>query len=137
MPELADRAVALAGELGAALPERPGVTGIVDLAVTGTDTGDVHVTLAWLDGRLTSVTPGAPATAELTLGLPAGDARSVVEGALAPSVAYMRGRLRTAGDNRLLLGILAATASPVFAHWAAGIRDALPAADHPGADAAT
>jgi hypothetical protein len=57
----------------------------------------------------------------LTLGTD--DARSVKEGRLDPSVAFMQGRLKTSGDNALLLRVLSWTATPAFpsalASWSA------------------
>jgi SCP-2 sterol transfer family len=52
---------------------------------------------------------------DLTLSLSPADAEAVRRGDLAPSVAFMQGRLKTAGDNALLLEVLAWTATPAFA----------------------
>lgn len=57
---------------------------------------------------------GGLAEADLTLSLSPEDARAVTDGRLAPSVAFMQGRLKTAGDNGLLLEVLAWTAGPSF-----------------------
>ncbi len=54
---------------------------------------------------------GGPA---LTLGLSPDDAELVWNGDLAPSVAFMQGRLKTSGDNALLLAVLAWSATPAF-----------------------
>jgi hypothetical protein len=42
------------------------------------------------------------------------DARSVKDGHLEPSVAFMQGRLKTSGDNALLLRVLKWSATPAF-----------------------
>jgi SCP-2 sterol transfer family len=111
----------LAAEVGAGLPARPGVTGTVALVVTGTEAGEVTSTLVWEDGRLVAATPGAPADPALTLTLPAADGRAVLAGELEPSVAFMRGRLKTAGDNGLVLGVLGATQGAPLRAWLAGV----------------
>ncbi len=58
--------------------------------------------------------PGYEGEADLTLTIGTGEARLVKEGELDPSVAFMRGRLKSSGDNALLLRILAWSASPAF-----------------------
>lgn len=62
-------------------------------------------------GTLSEGCDGEPA---LTLSIGPDDARLVREGELAPSVAFMQGRLKTSGDNALLLKVLAWTATPAF-----------------------
>ena len=106
---------------GARLGLSPGVTGTVVLVVTGTAEGDVTVRLRLDDGRPADglLGDGPGPDPDLTLTLPAADADGIVAGTLDPSVAFMRGRLKTAGDNRLLLGLLAATAVPGFGAWLA------------------
>jgi hypothetical protein len=68
-------------------------------------------------GKTTSEGAGtdeAAAEPALTLSLSPDDAQAVREGRLAPSVAFMQGRLKTSGDNALLLEVLAWTATPGF-----------------------
>jgi len=76
----------------------------------------------WTDDGPGTLAQGGGAEADLTLTLSPDDARSVHHGELAPSVAFMQGRLKTAGDNALLLRVLAWTATPDFeaslAEWA-------------------
>jgi hypothetical protein len=52
---------------------------------------------------------------ELAVILPAPVARAILAGELSPSVAFMRGRLKTRGDPGAVLDVLAATAAPAFA----------------------
>jgi SCP-2 sterol transfer family len=64
--------------------------------------------------------PGAQLTApqpepDLALALSPDDAQLVARGELEPSVAFMQGRLKTSGDNALLLRVLAWTTTPAFA----------------------
>jgi len=61
------------------------------------------------------VSGGPHGEADLTLGLSWADAALVVSGELPPSVAYMQGRLKTSGDNALLLKVLAWSATTAFA----------------------
>lgn len=84
----------------------------VECAVLGGPDGDVRV---HADGE---VALGALADATVSLTLPYADAIAVVRGELQPSVAFMQGRMKTAGDPGKLLDLLAATATPDF-------RDAL------------
>lgn len=59
--------------------------------------------------------PGCDGEPALSLLLSPEDADLVRRGQLAPSVAFMQGRLKTAGDNALLLRVLKWTARPAFA----------------------
>jgi hypothetical protein len=86
--------------------------------------GPVQWSCGWGEDGPGPVTPGCDGEPDLTLGLSPDDARSVQQGQLAPSVAFMQGRLKTSGDNELLLRVLAWTATPAFqaslAAWAGG-----------------
>lgn len=105
-------------ELGGELPEVPGATGTVAVSLPGWQGADRVVVLRWHDGRPAEVLDaGAAGAADVTLTLPAEEAAAVAAGRLAPSVAYMRGRLKTAGDPGLVLAVLAATATPAFGRW--------------------
>ena len=104
-------------ELGSELPGAPGVSGTVVLVLPGQPEGDRVSATVWADGRPVDVLDSPPAVADLTLTLAAEEAGAVALGQLTPSVAYMQGRLKTAGDNRLLLAVLAATTTPAFARW--------------------
>jgi SCP-2 sterol transfer family len=66
------------------------------------------------DGPGALVTP-VPAEPDLALALSPADAQLVGRGELEPSVAFMQGRLKTSGDNALLLRVLAWTTTPAFA----------------------
>ncbi len=65
------------------------------------------------DGPGTPVTAG-PTESDLALALSPDDAQLVGRGELEPSVAFMQGRLKTSGDNALLLRVLAWTTTPAF-----------------------
>jgi hypothetical protein len=60
------------------------------------------------------VSSGLEGEPDLTLTLGTDDARSVKNGQLDPSVAFMQGRLKTSGDNALLLSVLKWSATPAF-----------------------
>ena len=69
--------------------------------------------------------PGCDGEPALSLLLSPDDADLVGRGELAPSVAFMQGRLKTTGDNGLLLRVLAWTARPTFADALEQWRQAL------------
>jgi len=52
--------------------------------------------------------------ADVTLTLTPEDARSVAEGLLDPTVAFMRGQMKVVGDNALLLSVLPLMRGPGF-----------------------
>lgn len=68
----------------------------------------------WSEAGPGPVEQGWEGEPDLTLTLAPADAQAVRDGTLAPSVAFMQGRLKTAGDNALLLEVLAWTTSPAF-----------------------
>jgi putative sterol carrier protein len=82
----------------------------------------VQWSCGWDDDGPGPVREGCDGEPDLTLGLSRDDALSVQQGQLPPSVAFMQGRLKTSGDNELLLRVLAWTATPAFqaalATWA-------------------
>jgi putative sterol carrier protein len=118
------RAAALAKRFGPDLPEKPGVSGTVDVAITAVADGDFHVALTFVDGRIVATAERADPSAVVTLGLAVEEARAVLDGRLTPSAAFMRGRLKTSGDKGLLLSVLAASTTPAFDSWVAAMREA-------------
>ena len=86
----------------------------VEATVTGAPGNDVKWNVQVRGGTVAAAAGGAPgADVSLTLGYD--DAVAVLRGDLAPSVAFMRGTMKTAGDQGRLLDLLAATARPGFA----------------------
>jgi hypothetical protein len=73
------------------------------------------------DGVAAGGAPGPQPEADLVLTLAAADAVQVFSGAVEPSVAFMRGRLKAAGDGGLLLGFLESTRSDTFEAWRIGM----------------
>jgi putative sterol carrier protein len=80
--------------------EPDGSTGL-HAVVTGGPDGDVKV--------------GDPDTAALSFTVPADVLREIIAGSLEPTVAFMQGRLKTAGDTGALFRELARTRSADFA----------------------
>jgi SCP-2 sterol transfer family len=68
----------------------------------------------WSDDGPGAQLSAPPPEPDLALALSPDDARLVGRGELEPSVAFMQGRLKTSGDNALLLRVLAWTATPAF-----------------------
>lgn len=98
-------------------PPVTGVTGTVSLAITGPRGGDVSYHWSYRDGVPGDGGVGAAADADLTLTITRADAEAVASGAVEPSVAYMRGRLKATGEGALLLGLLASTATDSYRDW--------------------
>ncbi len=81
----------------------------VECTVTGGPDGDVKLHAAGNDVSL-----GALEDADVSLTVPYAEAIAIAQGELEPSVAFMQGRMKTAGDPGKLLDLLAATATPAF-----------------------
>jgi hypothetical protein len=100
-----------ATELVAALGDWPGTDGPapVELSFTvlGAPGGDVTGTHRLWPG-------GEGAARQVALTLPVGETRALIAGELAPSVAFMRGRMKTSGDPGALLEVLEATATSAW-----------------------
>ncbi len=102
--EASGAALAAGGAWGAA-------TGVVAVEVGGADGGAYW--REWAGGVPVGGGVGKPdGPADLTLGLTEAEARAFWRGEWRADVAFMRGQLKTAGDNALLLTLLAAAARP-------------------------
>lgn len=78
-----------------------------------TGTGGGYYWREWRAGAPVSWGAGRPGSEPvLVLTVAVADAGALWEGAVSPSVSFMRGRLKAAGDLRLWLDLLAATARP-------------------------
>ena len=92
----------------------PGGSGMVQIVVTGTDLpndGKWYVRLD--DGVVAEAGAGSSlGRSDVTLTVPFAEAAAMAAGELDPSVAFMRGRMKTAGDPGLVLDVLAAVGSP-------------------------
>ena len=92
--------------LGAELPERPGATARVQHVVTGTPDGEVRYVVAFLDGRPTEVTLGGDDAADVTYTNTYADAQQLAKGTLDPTVWFMQGRTKMAGDMGRVLALM-------------------------------
>ena len=99
------------------LPPVPGASGSVSLSVSGGARKEVHVRWAYEDGVADRGAPTTRPEADLVLTLASRDAVDVFSGAVEPSVAFMRGRFKAAGDGGLLLGFLESTLTAAFDAW--------------------
>lgn len=119
-----------AGEQWPALPPAPGASGVVTLVVSTGPRREVAFHWRYEEGTAVSGGPGpgsAPAApgsgsardagGDLVLTVSVADAGEILSAAVAPSVAFMRGRLKASGDGGLLLAFLASTEDPAFAGW--------------------
>jgi SCP-2 sterol transfer family len=73
------------------------------------------------------ILPGCHDEPDLTLTIGTDDAYRVKQSELNPSVAFMQGKLKSTGDNALLLSILAWSATPAFTEALAGLAAEQPA----------
>ncbi len=85
----------------------PGPSLTVQSIVTGGVDGDAEAALRLDDGVVVEAASGALAAPDVTLTATSADAATMAAGELDPSVAFMQGRMKTAGDPGLLLELLA------------------------------
>ena len=112
-PEWLDAAAGMYGSL----PDVPGATGSVNLAFVVAPRKEVAIHWRYDDGRPVEGATGVVPEPDLALSMAAADAADVVSGRVEPSVAFMRGRLKAAGDGGLLLAFLESTTAPAFEQW--------------------
>ncbi len=89
----------------------PGPTGTVQIVVTGAPDGDGKWHLRLDEGVVVEAEAGTRSAPDLTLTVGYAEAAAMAAGELDPSVAFMRGRMKTAGDPGLVLDVLAGTAA--------------------------
>ena len=87
---------------------------LIESTVTGAPGSDVRWHVQVRGGTVTAEAGGVP-DADVALTSTYDDAVAILRGDLAPSVAFMQGRMKTAGDPGRLLDVLQATATPAFA----------------------
>jgi hypothetical protein len=115
--EWADEAAGLTSRL----PSAPGASGSISLTVSGGKKKEAHFQWGYQNGRPGEGIPSSRPDADLVLTLAGPDAVDVLSGAVDPSVAFMRGRLKAAGDGGLLLAFLLSTTSTEFQTWRRGV----------------
>ena len=91
---LSEEWVAEFATAGSALPERPGVDGVVRFVVTGTPHGKVQLLVTVAGGRLAEVLATRDGEAEATVTWKYPDAVAQFRGELDPDVAFMTGRCK-------------------------------------------
>lgn len=89
----------------------PSLEGTVRVDVTGGADGDRSAHARFGGGRLLDLGPGTGVAPDATVTLTSEDARAVLAGDLDPSVAFMQGRMKVAGDMGLVLDLLALAAT--------------------------
>jgi SCP-2 sterol transfer family len=85
----------------------PGPSADVQLVVSAGADGDVSAHIRLVDGVVAAAGLGAVASPDVTLTAAAPDAAAIAAGGLDPSVAFMQGRMKTAGDPGCVLELLA------------------------------
>jgi len=111
VPFLSEAWFDLQRSLGADLPERPGATACVQHVVTGTPEGEVRYVHTLVDGRTTDLGVGTADDADVTFTNTYADAQALARGELDPSVLFMQGRTKMAGDMGKVLALMAVTRS--------------------------
>lgn len=96
------------------LPERPGATARLTIAVTGTPEGDVAYVLAIADGRLVESVLGRDDSADVTLTETYADAVSIAKGELDANAAFMQGRVKVVGNMGALMSVMPLTQSQEY-----------------------
>jgi putative sterol carrier protein len=87
------------------------LVGSVQVDVSGGPDGDRSLHVEFDTGRVTDAGSGPCDAPDTTLSLTHGDARAVLSGELEPSVAFMQGRMKVAGDMGVALDLLALSAT--------------------------
>jgi predicted lipid carrier protein YhbT len=103
---LSDEWLELVASLGAQLPERSGATARVQHVVTGGPDGEVRYVHTIVDGRTTALAAGSDESADVTFTNTYADARALAQGELDPSVLFMQGRTKMAGDMGKVLALM-------------------------------
>jgi putative sterol carrier protein len=89
----------------------PGPTATLQVVVNSAPDGDGKFHVRVDDGVVAEAAPGSIAAPDVTFTASYPDASAMAAGDLDPSVAFMQGRLKTAGDQGLVLEVLAGAAA--------------------------
>jgi hypothetical protein len=106
-----------AAELWPLLPPAPGAEGTVSLAVSVAPRREVAFHWTYRAGVAVEGGAGAGGAPALALTIGAADAPEMVSGQVEPSVAFMRGRLKSSGEGALLLAFLKSTTVEEYSEW--------------------
>ncbi len=106
-----------AGRYYPLLPDAPGANGTVTFAVASAPRREASLFWTYRDGKPCEGGTGSPPGSDLTLSVDASEAKTILSGRLQLSVAFMRGRLKSSGDDALALAFLRSTSDPGFSRW--------------------
>jgi hypothetical protein len=90
----------------------PGPSGTLQIVVTGSglpNDGKWHLRID--DGVVAEAAAGTVTAPDLTLTVGSEEGAAMADGTLDPSVAFMQGRMKTAGDPGLVLDVLSGAAA--------------------------
>jgi hypothetical protein len=104
---------------GGSLPERPGVSAVVQHVVSGGPSGEVRYVTRVVDGRVVEHGPGSVDEPDATLAVPHAEGLAIAEGRLDANAAFMQGRIKTAGRTGPLLALLSVLQAPAWHEVAA------------------
>jgi hypothetical protein len=90
-------------------PPVPGANGTISVTITSGRGDEVAYHWSYQDGVPGAGGVGVGPDADLVVTMTRADAELIASGEVEPSVAFMRGRLKAAGDGGLLVGWLAST----------------------------
>jgi hypothetical protein len=110
------------GRLGADQPEHRGVSALVHAVVTGAPDGEVTWACRIEDGRIVASAPADGEAPDFTLTLPYDLAVEIQQGELDPNVAFMRGRMKFAGESGIFLRLMSLTATPEYTQLQERVR---------------
>ena len=100
--------------VGGELPERPGVSGVVQHVVAGGPDGEVRSVTRVVDGRVVEHGLGSVDEPEATLAIPHAEGLAIAEGRLDANAAFMQGRIKTTGRTGPLLALLSVLQTPAW-----------------------
>jgi SCP-2 sterol transfer family len=109
-----DAWVSLLPDVYGALPPLADLAAIVEHTVTGAPGGDAVYWTELADGRIVAAGMGSRPDAHVTMTSPYDVAAAVATGEVEASAAFMQGRTKVAGDQAMLLRVLAVTATPAY-----------------------
>jgi putative sterol carrier protein len=92
-----------AAEVGAALPETPGVNMTFDVEVSGAPDGKVRCHAVFSEGRVVTLASGKAAKSDITIKAGYDDAAALITGELSPASGFMRGQIKIDGSYTLLV----------------------------------
>ncbi len=101
-----------ARSMAADQPGYPGLTGGIQVEITGGPDGERSYYEVLEDGRPAGAAPGRIEDPEVTVTLGWDDAVAVHRGHLDPNVAFMQGRMKVAGRMAVVLALLAVSGTP-------------------------